>query len=209
MIDRRAALFGALLPLAALLAGCGSSTSSAAAEPADSAGAGTSEMVMPAAGSGTCHVDVTGDVQRSWDSPQNAGSLAVSYWLSQDERGVMGLSADDIFFIMNCQSDTGSVSFTTTAGTNADNFPMKPMTYVIASGGDQPGQVSMIVNFKDDSVWRASEHGTFDVTTFGNSHFAGTFQAKLAKLGDNMQYNAGTATISGTFDLTCTSSACS
>jgi hypothetical protein len=204
--------FGAsLCALVLVVAACGSSSSSAApgsmapgASSAPEASTDANPPSMAAAGGGSCSVDITGATQKSWKSPQNIGTLLVGYWLSASDRDMLSMTDTEAALIFNCQSDSGSVSFTLTNGTTTAQFPMAPADYVIApsaSTGD-PGQITIIVSLKDDNLWRVAEPGTFKVTTFGGGKFAGTFQVKLTS-------SVGDASVTGLFDLGCTGSACS
>jgi hypothetical protein len=202
----------ALLAAALVVAACGSSSS-----PGSTAGGGNpggnQGASLPGVGGGSCSVSVTGDMTASWQKTQDSGSVLVSYWLSASEKALLESSPGEESFLLNCQSDNGSVSLYTTNGTTGTQFPKAPGAYVISAGGimgaDTPGQVSLLVTFNDDSLWRVAEPGTFTVTTFTGSRFAGTFQARLSKLGDDLQTVVGTANLSGTFDFGCTSGGCS
>jgi hypothetical protein len=215
MTTRR--LAAALCALALVVSACsrGSSPGSSAGPSAAGDTSALSVPQLPAAGGGSCTVAITGDVSKSWTASQTMGSLLVSYWLSPAEAAVLSLSADEAYFIMNCQGSDGSVSFTLTNNTTRAQFPEAPGTYVIPAaggllglGGD-PGQVGMLLSLHDSAIWNATEPGTFKITTFGGGKFAGTFQAKVGKLGDDLKTIAATATLSGSFDLSCTSQGCS
>jgi hypothetical protein len=216
VFNRRA--IAALAVLALVVGACGSSSASKA--PAGSAGAGSTDAANPtvgrpsmaAAGGGSCSIDVKGDVTKSWQDTQDVGSLLLSYWLSPSERSMLSLKDNDVALILNCQSDQGAISFTLANDTTTAEFAKGPGQYQIASGGilsgGKPGQVQMIVDLKDEDVWRVAEGGTFTVTALADRRFAGTFQAKLQKLADNLKDVAGSATVTGSFDLGCTSGAC-
>jgi hypothetical protein len=114
--------------------------------------------------------------------------------------------------LINCQSDQGSISLTTTAGTTSAQLPHSPATYVIEAGGlvadRKPGEIQTVINLKDTNLWSVTEPGTFDITSFNPSHLAGSFSFKIGRSDVGSQAILATATISGTFDLTCTGSAC-
>jgi len=115
------------------------------------------------------------------------------------------MGPNDEAFIFNCKADSGTVDFTSTAGTTVDQLPVAPAKYTVAasgSTGDNPGQLSALVNLHDGNSWRVASPGTFDITAFGGSKFAGTFQFDITS-------TAGTATVSGTFQEDCTGDACS
>jgi hypothetical protein len=162
-------------------------------------------FVMPAGGNGSCKVDITGAISTSWESKQDLGTLLVSQWLSASQLSVLGMGPSDEAFILNCKTDAGAIDFTSTAGTTADLIPVAPGEYTIAasgSTGDTPGQLSVLVSLHDGNIWRVAKAGSFKITTFGGSKFAGSFQFDVTS-------TAGDATVSGTFDLTCTGDACS
>ena len=217
MKARRPAL--ALAILAIVVAACGSSASTAGfvnsspgGNPGSSSAASIGLPNLPAAGGGSCSVKVTGGTEVSWASPQNTGSLLVGYWLGASELAVLSLGPDAAYLLMNCQSDTGSVSLYTTNGTTTAQFPEKPGTYVIEAGGllgdTKPGEIQALVTFHDDSLWRITEPGSFVVTAFDGHHVAGTFAIKIGKQSDDLQSIVATATVSGTFDLNCMATAC-
>lgn len=202
--------------LALTAADCGGSAATAApggAGPAASdAGVPVVSLpVMPAAGGGTCTVNVTGDFTVSWQAKQDMGSLMVSYWLSVADRQMLGGTAESL--IVNCKGTGGSVSFTLGSGTTAADFVKGSEDYVITAGGllggNVAGQMSMIFNFNDKSIWKVTEPGSFKVTTFGGGKFAGTFTAKIGKSSDDLQSIVANAALTGTFDMGCTGTACS
>lgn len=217
----RGVRFGvAVLWLAAIAAGCGSSASSAgpvgsrAPSPSSSAAsaaatsdtAGEPTFKMPAGGNGTCAVSIAGAVTKSWTTTQDMGTLQVSQWLSASSRSMLNLNPGDAWFILNCKGDAVSVNFTTVDGTTEAMFPVAPGDHVIGQngvmGGGSPGQMSAMVNLGDKSIWRVAKPGTFSITKFGGSKLAGTFSFAITS-------DAGGATVTGSFDLSCTGDACS
>ena len=212
-----ASLVAALAIAAAACSSGGSKTT-----PASSGGAstepGSSEpaAVVPSfasAGGGSCGVQIDGDVTKSWHTDQTSATLLVSYWLTSGDRTMLGVEAGQEELLINCQSDEGSISLTTTAGTTAAQLPKAPGTYVIEAGGltaeRKPGQIQTVINLKDSKLWYVTEPGTFEITSFTPSHLAGSFAFKIGRSETGSQTVAATATISGTFDLGCTGSACS
>ena len=200
--------------VAVVFAGCGGSKYTDGSSPAATGQNGNSaaaSVILPAAGGGSCQVDVTGDVTASWHANQDKGSLLVSYWLSANSRELMSLSGEAL--ILNCKGTGGSVSFTTPAKTSASDFPKAPKNYVIPAGGllggAEPGQISILMNLNDKSIWKVTEAGSFNVTTFGGDKFAGTFSVKIGRVGDDLKTITGTAVVSGSFDFGCTGDACS
>jgi hypothetical protein len=217
MKARRPAL--ALAVLAIVVAACGSSASTAGAGnsapgviPGSSSASSVGLPNLPAAGGGSCSVKVTGGTEVSWNSPQNAGSLLVGYWLGASELAVFSLSPDAAYILMNCQSDNGSISLYTTNDTTTAQFPESPGTYVIEAGGllgdTKPGEIQALVTFPDKSLWRVTDPGSFVVTAFDGHHFAGTFTLNIGQESEDFQSIVATATVSGTFDLNCTATGC-
>jgi hypothetical protein len=209
----------ALAALAIVVAACGSSASTPGsgnstpgANPGSSSAASVGLPNLAAAGGGSCSVMVTGGAEVSWTSPQNMGSLLMSYWLGAAELSVLSLGPDTAYVLMNCKSDKGSISLYTTNDTTTTQFPEKPGTYVIEAGGllgdTKPGEIQALVTLSDNSLWRITEPGSFAVTAFDGHHFAGTFTLKIGKEGDDLQSIVATAAGSGTFDLNCTATAC-
>ena len=206
--------------LALVIAGCTSSPATGAGSPGGSDGGANSGGSGGAASAGmasqavpvgrSCSVQVSGDVAKSWKTTQSAGTLMVSYWLNSADRKTMALTGET--FLLNCDSDAGTVNFDMTNGTTAADFPEAPGTYVIdmnGLGGTQAGHVGMLINLKSGGDWRLTEPGTFKITTLGGSRFAGSFSVKIGQLGATGKYDGGSATITGSFDLACTGSACS
>lgn len=212
-------LTSVIAAMAIVASACGSSASTAG--PGRTLAPGESAQVtlpaglpsMPAIGGGSCSVNITGDETKSWTSPQTMGSLLISYWLTPANRTLVALKAGEESLIFNCESAGGSVSFLTTNETTSAQFVKGPKEYVISAGGllgGDPGKIKLLLNLKDESLWKVIEDGSFKITTFTGSKFSGTFSAKLAKADDMLKYTAGTAVITGTFDLNCSiGNACS
>jgi hypothetical protein len=217
----RLASIAAILILATV--GCGSNSgstpgstsgadgSTSAPDATDSALPSGPTVVVPAAGGGSCKVEISGGATVSFESKQDTGTLQMDYWLTPDARSALALGDTDEGFLMNCQGgDLGSVSFLTTEGTTADTFAKGPATYKIrAQLGNAtaaaPGQVQTLLNLKDKNIWGATEEGTFTVTKLDGSHFAGTFSVKIGTTGSSSL----SATLTGSFDLNCINGACS
>jgi hypothetical protein len=212
MIRLRAA--AVLVTAALVVSACSSSASTPApasgapesqAAPASGAPGSTQTLVMPAAGGGSCTVNITGAITVSWTAQQNVGTLLVSQWVSESQLSVLGMSRGDEAFIFNCKGDAGAIDFTSTAGTTEAQLPVAPGEYVVPAAGltgDNPGQLAVLVSLHDGNLWRVAKDGTFTITTFGGSKFAGSFQFDITSA-------AGTATVSGTFDESCTGDNCS
>ena len=222
----RARIGGLIVALALVASACGTSASTAApaASTGNGGGAATDggsvpttgvvlpSIVMPAGGNGSCTVNISGDVTKSWTAKQNMGTLLVSQWMAASSRAMLSLKDGEESLILNCKGDGGSVSFMTADGTTSAMFPKGPKTYTISSGtlmgSDTAGEIGMVINLNDKLIWATEEPGTFTVTTFGGSKFAGTFSVKIKATAD-LQTRAANATLSGTFDLSCTGDACS
>jgi hypothetical protein len=207
-------LGGVLAALALAVAACGGSASTSQPQPGSSA-AGSVAIPLPsfaAAGGGSCSVKISGGMTASWSTPQNMGTLLIGYWINDADKKMLTLSATDAYLLMNCQSDTGSISLSSTTGTTTDQFPEKPGTYVIEAGGlggdSTPGQVKALTVFKDGNLWEVTQPGTLTVTTFDGGHFAGTFNLQIGERSDDLSTIVTTATIDGTFNLSCTGSVC-
>jgi len=205
-------LASAVAAFAIVAAGCGSGAASGGPGATGQNGNPAASLpAMPAAGGGSCQINITGDVTASWQAKQDSGTLLVSYWLSASSRQMMALTGEALIF--NCKGSAGSVSFTTPSDTTATDFPKSPKDYVIPAGGilggATPGQISLLVNLNDHNIWKVTEPGSFNVKTFGGGKFAGDFSIKIGKTGDDLKTIVANAVISGTFDLGCTGDACS
>jgi hypothetical protein len=204
-------LASAVVAVAIVVAGCGGQSAGAGSPGATGPAATSSSTVAahPAAG-GSCQVTVTGDITASWKATQDNSSLLVSYWLSSSSRTMMALSGEAL--ILNCKGAAGSVSFTTPDKTSTSDFPKAPKNYVVPMGGvidtAQPGEIGMLLNLNDKQVWKVVEPGSFNVTTFGNGKFVGTFLVKIGRVGDDLTTITGNAVVSGSFDFGCTGDAC-
>ena len=159
-------------------------------------------------GGAGCSVSITGDATYSWTSPQSSASVLVSYWYTDAERTQLSMAAGEESFLMNCESDTASLSFYTTTATTAAQFPKAAGQMTIGSGGllgsSDPGKVTLLFAPKDKSLWEVPEDGTFTIKTLSGSRFSGSFQAKLERLGEDLTTVTAKATLTGTFDFTCT-----
>jgi hypothetical protein len=202
-------LASAIVTVAIVAAGCGSSNSTGAAATGSSAST-TSAASAAVASGGSCKVDVTGDATASWQTAQDKSTLLVSYWLSAKSRESLSLTGEAL--ILNCKGSGGSVNFITPAKTSAADFPKSPKKYVLPVGGylggAEPGEISMVTSI-DGKSYKIVEAGSFDVTTFGGSKFVGTFSVKVGRYGDDNKTIVARATMTGSFDLSCTGDACS
>ncbi len=222
MTARRSAssVFGLGFAFAFALAACGSSSAPGAVSsqpggPTASPPGGQAASLpagglpsMATVGGGSCKVTVSGGLSLSWESKQDKASLLVSYWLSAATRAALGGSGEN--FLMNCNGTAATISLYSTNGTTAAQFPEAAGRYVINAHGTAsiPGTVAAIVAPKGGNLWNITGPGTFNVTVLNASHFAGTFQLKIAELGPDLKLTGTTATVFGTFDLACTTNSC-
>ena len=208
----------AVLAIAATACGSGGSTAAPRSGGEGSTAPGSSEpaVVVPSFASDvvwSCGVQIDGYVTMSWHTDLTLATLLVSYWLTPGDRSMVGVASGEEELLINCQSDEGSISLTTTSGTTAAQLPKAAGTYVIEAGGlgaeRKPGEIQTIINLKDSKVWNVTEAGTFEITSFTPSHLAGSFTFKIGASDTGSQAIVAAATVSGTFDLGCTGSACS
>jgi hypothetical protein len=160
----------------------------------------------PAAGTPSCKVTTTGGLTVSWETSQADASGIISYWLSASAHKALSPTGES--FLLNCGNGDASISLYTTGGTTAAKFPQAAGSYVINAQGAAatPGTVvATVAMTKGGLLWRVTEPGAFVVTTLDGSKFAGTFQMKIAEVGDNLQLTGKTASVAGTFDLACSS----
>ena len=161
-------------------------------------------------GGGSCKVTISGGLTASWESKQDDASVLVSYWLSPSDHAALGGNSES--FLMNCQGTGAQVSLYTTTGTTGSQFPEGSGSYVIDAQGPaskgQPGMVGGIVSTGGSDLWNITEPGTFTVTDLNATHFAGRFQMTIAQIGTNLQVTSNTATVTGSFDMDCTTAFC-
>ena len=216
----RSKIFSLVAVLAIAVAACGGAKATTAPQSGGqgSAAPGSSDAVVvvpsfAAKGGGSCGVQIDGDVTKSWHTDQTTATLLVSDWLNAADRSMLGVKDGEAELLINCQSDQGSISLTTTSGTTSAQFPKAAGTYVIEAGGivadRKPGEIQTVINLKDKLLWRVTEPGTFEITSFTPSHLAGSFTFKIGSYEVGSSAATSTATFSGTFDLGCTGSACS
>ena len=190
--------------------GASGATGTAAAPGSTNGGGSAPTVDMPAAGSGTCRIAITGDETKAWQITQTQGTLLLSQWLTSSSRGLLSLADGEESMILNCGSDQGAVSLTMSQGTTSSEFPEGPGTYPISAdliGATSAGaQVDLLLDTKDQKVWSVEEPGTFTVTTFGVGRFVGSFAVKVVTTLDGGNHSQ--ATLTGSFDLGCTGDAC-
>lgn len=111
-------------------------------------------------GSGSCSVDVTGDVSASWTEQQNTSSALVSEWLTDEQIGFFG---DEFSLLFNCVGDGGSLSVFTASGVTPEQIPQAPAEYPLRGGGlvgDEEHLWSLLLTLDDsDTNWAVAEPG--------------------------------------------------
>ena len=208
------------LAFALVLVGCGSGAGATPTGAAPSAAPGETEVpasepaeTLAPVGDGSCSVEVTGAVTADWETPQDASSVIVSYWLSDAERAEIGQEGET--FLVNCDGgDAGYLNLSLAPGTTAEQFPQGPATYEIVTGDAStgevaPGQVSASLTLADGDLWAVAAPGTVEVTRLDGSSLTATFEFPAGRWDPE-----GTAsprpevTVRGSFDFDCTTGGC-
>ena len=205
--------FGLLLIAGA--AGCSSDNGVTTGPPATTAGdtASGDTTVTPSGGVAAddfCHVDITGDVTASFDSPGGFSNISYGPWVPNTGATVLGIALDDGFFIMNCQGPDDQLL---SIGLGLDqHLPMAPGTFAIRKADNIFGgydsnppviQVSPFIG-SSDFFWAISADSTFTITEFDAAHIAGNFQFSVSEAKNEVITDstpAKTAVITGTFNL--------
>ena len=135
----------------------------------DLAGISIPEVAGDPVGSGSCSVDVTGDITASWTEQQNTSSALVSDWLTDEQIGVFG---DQFSLLFNCVGDGGSLSLFTRSDVTREQIPQGPAEYPLSGGGGSFGAAddvwSLLLTFDgSDTNWAVAEPGgTLDVVEY-------------------------------------------
>jgi hypothetical protein len=151
--------------------------------------------------SGDCHVEVTGARTLSWDSTGGLGATGIDYWLSDEDRAQV---PDDFgfFFILNCGSDAGLVTFAAGDLANEQTIPLGPGTYELpaATSGVGPNTImsgGISIDESDGPLWGLGDGAVLVITEFDEDHIAGNFDFTasdvLSGTDDELQ-------VTGTFD---------
>ena len=173
-------------------------------EPVDATTPGTYEFVIDPENS--CHVDVTGAVTASWDSPGGYSAIGYGAWIPAGSTGSAPIALDETFFILNCTGNGSNyVGFGPTAGSP---IPMTPATYPILpadnafSGAETPHVMNVLLGLDGtDTNWGPSAEGTLVITEFDTAHIAGTFSIPITDvLARITGVSKGDALITGTFN---------
>ncbi|MCE9621274.1 MAG: hypothetical protein K8R99_02895 [Actinomycetia bacterium] len=218
-IGRRIKLAGFVLPIT--LVSCGNDDAALpgqTATPAVTVPGATAPAVPDtvASSSGSvaaddsCHVDITGDVTASFDSPGGFSNISYGPWVPNTSGTVMGIALDDTFFIMNCQGPDDQL-VTISLGLD-QHLPMAPATFPIRKADNIFGgydsnppviQVSPYIG-SGDFFWAVSADSVFTITEFDAEHIAGNFQFYVSEAKNDIVTDslpAKTAVITGTFNL--------
>ena len=224
-MTRRYCVFVTALLL--LVAACGDDSGSL-----DTNGGTTSTTAdssgIPGGGEGGCIVDVTGDVETSWNGSDGPRAFTTDYWYTEDELrqqfsflGPEGETFEQVmerrgqivtFFLFNCEGPGDQlVSLIVSADATRDDFPHGPGTYAITAGmfgGDQLGPADFSVTFAIDSedFWEYESPGTVTISEWTGDHLVGSFSfAVVESFVDTPRH----LMVSGTFELFCrTSTSC-
>ncbi len=208
-------------------------TDETSAPETDATSAPTTEPAADASGDRGCHVDVTGGLEVSWDSPDDNAAITTDYWYSEEEllqqieflaeegtdpatELANALETGEPIFsllLMNCsEPDGGSLSFTHSSATTRSAMPMAAGSYPISggflSGADSPsGTISVLVvmpgEAEADAIWVPEGEGTFEITSWDNAAIEGTFTFPVA---ESLVDAPRQATVNGTFAYTCKAS---
>ena len=157
--------------------------------------------------SDSCHVDITGDVNVSWDSPGGYSAVGYGPWIPSTPGNSVPIALDETFFILNCTGPGESyVGFG--AATDA-RIPMTPGVYPILpsdnvlGGSGSPHMIQALLGIDGtDTNWGPSAEGSLTITAFDGDHIAGTFLIPVTDvLADITGASKGDAVISGTFNF--------
>jgi hypothetical protein len=143
--------------------------------------AGVSIPEMAAVGGGSCSVSLSGAYDAEWSEEQNSGSGLVTYWLSEEQKGILG---DGLSIIANCTGD-GDSSFSLLSSTEADesSIPMAPGTYDLEPAGaleaSGPWSILMVVDGAEAIFGITEPGGTLEVTEFDDDTFSFVLDAPV------------------------------
>jgi hypothetical protein len=173
------------------------------------------------AGSGSCSVNVSGDVEASWEAEKGLGSVGSDYYFSEEEleqtAELLGGEVEEGTFyayglILNCEGEDGySFSILTTTAATPDNFPFEPGTYDIEPGlmgtSDQDGLLGSVLSLGNgtDAPLLQATSGTLDITRFEESGFEATATLELEEFFGT---ESRTGTLEATFSYECGDGGC-
>ncbi|MBI4883149.1 MAG: hypothetical protein HY826_03760 [Actinobacteria bacterium] len=157
-----------------------------------------------------CHVDITGDINASFDSGGGFSNIGYGPWVPGSAVTVAGVTLDDTFFILNCQGGEGEL---VSIGLGLDqHLPMTPANYPIRKADNIFGgydsnppviQVSPYIG-SGDFFWAISADSVFNITEFDATHIAGNFQFYVSEAKNDIVTDglpAKTAVITGAFNI--------
>lgn len=152
-------------------------------------------------GTGSCEVNLTGDVKVSWKGRGGASAAGSDYWYSDDEMkkmlGVMKSSKESVddamkkdprlfLLILNCTSSEGggknSVSILPSGDSKYKDVPFQAGEYAIPvqgalGGAAKPGDFGVLLSV-GEGAYRVVEAGKLKITKFDKSGIAGSFSYK-------------------------------
>jgi hypothetical protein len=202
-------LLSAAIVVVLVMSACGK----ALVKPDRSGQAGQSVYIAPSAtaapsGGGSCQIDFTGDLTKSWTGTQDPASITTSYWMTKEAITAAGLVDGDASMSFSCRDvDTNLVSIMTPSGTRAADFPQAPKKYVIPKLGllgiTPSGQLNVVLNLNDQALWSVAEEGTLEIKTFSAGRIEASFSVKLGKLSADLKSYTATVTLKGSFSLNC------
>jgi hypothetical protein len=128
---------------------------------------------------GACHVEVTGARTVSWDATGGLDATGIDYWLSDDDRAQ--IPADfGFFFILNCNSDVGLVTFGAGSLASAETIPLGPGSYELPAATSGVGSETVLtggvsIEESDGPLWGLADGAALVIAEFDHEHIAGTF----------------------------------
>jgi hypothetical protein len=137
----------------------------------------------------------------SWDATGGLGATGIDYWLSDDDRAQIPPEFG-FYFILNCGSDRGLVTFTAGDLANAETIPLAPGTYELPAatsgvGSDTVMSGGISIDESDGPLWGLGEGAVLVITEFDDDHIAGTFDFTAV---DVLGGTDGELQVTGTFD---------
>jgi len=222
-----------IFALALVVSACGddaatTTTTTQAGVPSTQTGATTTaatNTTAAAGGPGGCTVMVTGDLETSWTGPDGMSAFTSDYWYTEDElRSQWGFIGDPnipfdtafasgqqivSLFLGNCAGPSSElVSMFASVTATSESLPFGPGEYILVAGlfaaEEQPGnQLTTLLSMDKDTVWVQEGEGTLTITAWDHHHVQGTFTLNaVERFSDTDRH----ATVTGSFDFTCTAS---
>jgi hypothetical protein len=176
-------------------------------------------------GTGGCTVNVSGDLETSWNGPDNISAFTTDYWYTEEELrqtfefvGTEGSTFEAVmaagrqvftFFLFNCQGPDGElVTLSLSTGATRTDFPFGPGTYAITTGmfgsGEMgPTDFSMIFAAGAEDVWAIDGTGSVTISEWNGEHLVGSFTFGAL---EQFATPARRVAVSGEFEVTCQAS---